>query len=171
MIYLLDSLLVKHEEYLKTLVQKLFQADQGATGGVTGGGGGVGGGTGGRVPPRDFWPKKFCWPTGKREARKIKRKMWGKKKGKLKKARWKIENVRRKSYKMRGNQEKWLCCLIKFVLLRSWVPHSVKSSADVKEDNPCFFSVVGWVGKTLRDTCQSIWCRVSSPETQLPRGN
>ena len=25
---------------------------------------------GGRVPPRDFWPGNFCWPTGKKEARK-----------------------------------------------------------------------------------------------------
>ena len=33
--------------------------------GVTGGGG-----AGGRVPPRDFWPGNFCWPTGKKEARK-----------------------------------------------------------------------------------------------------
>ena len=23
-----------------------------------------------RVPPRDFWPGNFCWPTGEKEARK-----------------------------------------------------------------------------------------------------
>ena len=25
---------------------------------------------GGRVPPRNFWPRNFCWPIGKKEARK-----------------------------------------------------------------------------------------------------
>ena len=45
---------------------------------------------------RDFWPGNFCWPTGKREWRKN-----GKMETKTRKMRWKIENRRRKSYKMR----------------------------------------------------------------------
>ena len=28
------------------------------------------GGRGAECPPRDFWPGNFCWPTGKKEARK-----------------------------------------------------------------------------------------------------
>ena len=56
-------------------------------------------------------------------------------------------------------------------LKQTRVPHTVKRSTNVKADDPCFFSVVEWVGKTLRDICQSVWCRVSSPETKLPRGD
>ena len=56
-------------------------------------------GSGGRVPPRDFWPGNFCWPTGKREGKKGK---CSRKEGKSNKGKWKIENGRRKkSYKMR----------------------------------------------------------------------
>ena len=50
----------------------------------------------GRVPPpRHLSPGNFCWPNGKREE--------GNKKkiGKSKKGRWKIENGRRKSYKIK----------------------------------------------------------------------
>ena len=106
----------------------------------------TGGGGGGQSAPRHFSPENFCWPTGKREARKkgkIERK-----KGKSTKGRWKIEKGTRKSYQMRrrhffffsftlfkttemcfgstnGNflpgkkiQEKWLCSLWKIFLLR-----------------------------------------------------
>ena len=45
----------------------------------------------------DFWPGNFCWPIGKRKARK--KGKWSRKEGKLKKGRWKIENGR-KSYKI-----------------------------------------------------------------------
>ena len=57
-------------------------------------------GQGEECPSRDFWLGNFCWCIGKREARKIGKKEQ-KKKGKLKKGRWKIENGRRKSYKKR----------------------------------------------------------------------
>ena len=42
-------------------------------------------GVGGGVPPWHFWPGNFCWPTGKREARK--KGKWRRKEGKLKKGR------------------------------------------------------------------------------------
>ena len=49
-------------------------------------------------------------------------------------------------------------------LKQTRVPHTVESSTDVTADDPCFFSVVEWFGKTLRDIiCQSIWCRVPGP--------
>ena len=36
---------------------------------------------GAECPPPDFWPGNFCWPTGKREARK--KGKWSRKEGKL----------------------------------------------------------------------------------------
>ena len=57
-------------------------------------------GQGGRVPPCHFSPGNFCWPTTKREARK-KGKMEKKRKKNQKKGKWKIENGRGKSDKMR----------------------------------------------------------------------
>ena len=53
--------------------------------------------------PWYFSPGNFCWPTGKREARKNEE--WRRKEGKSKKGRWKIENGRGKCYKMR--MRKW----------------------------------------------------------------
>ena len=59
--------------------------------GVTGGGG--------RVPPRDFRPGNFCWPTGKKEARKkekgvkIEKKRRKIVKGKVENWKWKVEKL------------------------------------------------------------------------------
>ena len=45
--------------------------------------------SGGRVPPWHVWLGNFCWPTGKREARKNGK--MEKKEGKFKKGRWKLK--------------------------------------------------------------------------------
>ena len=70
--------------------------------------------------PRDFWPGNFCWPTGKKEARE-KRGKWenGEENGKMEKkrrknvkGRWKIENGRKNSYKMRMRRGLFLFCFV-----------------------------------------------------------
>ena len=82
-------------------------------------------GQGGKVPPRDFWPGNFCWPTRKGEkSSKEKRETGAEKKEKLKKGRWKIGNGRRKSDKLRKNQGKCLCLLWKIFLLCPWTIHT-----------------------------------------------
>ena len=59
-------------------------------------------GQGGRVPPRDFWPGNFCWPTRKKEARK----KW--KKGKMEKKRMKIVKGEVENWKWKeGKVPKW----------------------------------------------------------------
>ena len=67
------------------------------TSGVTGGGGGAAGGS---VTPRDFRQGKFCWPTGKKEARKkckrgkMKKKICKIVKGKVENWKWRIEKFK-----------------------------------------------------------------------------
>ena len=102
----------------------------------------TGRGQGGRVPPRDFWPGNFCWPTGKRQAsKKGKMEQKGRKseKGKVENWKWKEERLQNeertfffyqdgnflpgKSISRRGkNQEKWLCPLWKIFLLHPCLP-------------------------------------------------
>ena len=57
---------------------------------------GVTGGEGGTVPPKTSDRGKFCWPTGKEEARKKGEsgENWEEKKENIIKGRWKIENGR-----------------------------------------------------------------------------
>ena len=68
---------------------------------------------GGRVPPpRHFWQGNFCWPTGKREAKK--KGKWRRKRrkeGKSQKGRWKIENGRRE-IKLQNEERRFFFLLL-----------------------------------------------------------
>ena len=63
---------------------------------------------GGRVPPRDFWPGNFCWPTGKREAREKKGK--GGKRRKFEKG--KVENWKCKEERFQNEERTFLFCFV-----------------------------------------------------------
>ena len=59
----------------------------------------TGGRQGCRMPPRDFWPGNFCWPTGKKGGKEKREKGWKLRrkgkflKGKVENWKWKVEKL------------------------------------------------------------------------------